>query len=101
MIELGDRQGWGVPGFAAIGADIHAAVVGIDHAPRVFGVNPQIVVVAVVGAIDPAKRFAAIHASEQWHLRTPDNIRVGWIHRECGVVPGALADGALVVDLDP
>ena len=51
VIELRDGQVGGAPGLAAVGAQLHAAVVAVDHAPRVPGVDPHVVVVAVAEAL--------------------------------------------------
>src|SRR5262249_51766958 len=56
VIELGDRQRWAVPRRAAIDGDVHAAVVAVDDPPRIFRVDPDVVMVAVVRPLDALQR---------------------------------------------
>src|SRR5262249_21174079 len=62
VVELADGQRRRVPGLAAAGGDVHAAVVAADHAPRVRRVDPQVVVVAVVKPLDLLEGLAAVDA---------------------------------------
>src|SRR5262249_39723911 len=90
VIELRDGRGRGVPALAGVGRDVHAAVVAVDHPPRVGRVDPQVVVGAVVRAVHGAEGAAAVDALEQRDVRGPDDVSVLRIHGERGVVPGPL-----------
>src|SRR5262249_2296570 len=64
VIELSDRQGRSVPGFAAVERDVHAAVVAVDHALWVGRVDPEIVWIDVMRTFDLFERFAAVETLE-------------------------------------
>ena len=56
---------------------IDAAVVAVDDPLGILGIDPDVVVVAVVRALDVLEGLAAVDALEQRHLRAPDHVRVG------------------------
>src|SRR5262249_38316257 len=78
VVELAQGQRRGVPGSAAVGGNVHAAVVAVNHAPRVGRVDPQVVVVAVVRAANGLEVAAAVDALQQRHLRGPDHVGGLW-----------------------
>ncbi len=80
VIELRNRQGWGMPGLAAVGRDVHAAIVAVDDPLRVLGIDPNVVMIAVVRAFNLFDRFAAIDRSQQVNLREIDDIGVARIN---------------------
>jgi hypothetical protein len=88
------------PGPAAVGADVHAAVVGLDHALRVGGVDPEIVVVAVRRA-DGGEGLAAVLGAVEADVDDVDRLLVPGIGIDAGVVPGALAQLPVLVGLLP
>src|SRR5205814_1605932 len=98
VVELADRQRRSVPGLAAAGRDIDAAVVAVDHPPGVLRIDPEIVMVAVMSAFDLVEALAAVDALEETHLRGPDDIGIHRVDGEGGVVPGALAEITARVD---
>ena len=98
VIELAPRQRRREPGFAAVGRDVHAAVVAVEDAARILRIDPDVMMIAVVRPLDALEGLAAVDALEQRHLRAPDDVGVARIDGEGGVVKGALADGALIVD---
>ncbi len=98
VIELPPRQRRGEPGFAAVGRDVHAAIVAVEDAARIFGIDPNVVMIAVVRPFDALESFAAVDALKQRHLWTPHDVGVARIDSERGVVESALADGAPIVD---
>src|SRR5262249_55812481 len=91
VIKLSDGQGGRVPGFAAVGRNIHAAIVAVDDPPWAARVDPDVVVVAVVGSFDARNCLAAVDGFEERYLGKPDNVGVGRINRQRRVVPRALA----------
>ena len=91
VVELADRQRRREPGLAAVHGDIHAAVVGSDHALRVLRVDPEVVVIAVAVALDVLERLAAVDALEQRHLGEPDHVGVRRVDGQVREVPGPLA----------
>src|SRR5262249_9165800 len=48
VVELADGQQRRQPRLAAVGGDVDAAVVAVDHAPGVLRVDPQVVMIDVV-----------------------------------------------------
>src|SRR5262249_54786436 len=67
MVELAERQGRSGPGFAAVGGEIDAAVVAVDHPLGVLRVNPKIVMIGMVHFPDVFERLAAVYALEKSH----------------------------------
>ena len=68
---------------------------------RVLGVDPDVVVVAVVRPLDRLEGLAAVDALEQRHLRAPDDVGVLGIDGDGGEVPGPLAQVMAGVDQLP
>ena len=95
VVELRDRQHRRVPGRAAVGRDVHPAVVRRDHPPRVRGVDPHVVVVAVVDALHALDRLPAVHRLQHRHLREPHDVGVLRVDGERRVVPGPLPQRAV------
>src|SRR5262249_37509186 len=85
---------------AAVGRNVRAAVVAFDHAPRVRGVDPQVVVVAVPGA-HARERLAAVARAVQRDVEHPHGVGVLRIGFAARVVPGALAQLAILVLAGP
>ncbi len=101
VVHLGGRLVVeGRPGEAAVEGDGAAAVVAQDHALRVGGVDPEVVVVAV-GRGDLMEGGAAVDGAPHFDVQAPDGIRVLRVGREVGVVPGALAEVAVLVEALP
>ena len=88
------------PGPAAVEADRRPAVVAHDHAVGIVGVDPQVVVVAV-GYMHARKVLAPVGGLVHLDVGQVNDVRVLRIGVDPGVVPGALADLVLVVDVRP
>src|SRR5262249_18444957 len=58
--------------------------------PGVLRVDPGVMIVSVVQAVDPADGLAAVDGLEQRHLREPHYVGVGRVDGQAGVVPGPL-----------
>ena len=73
---------------APVIGDTGAAVVALDHAPRVLGVDPQVVVVAVWGgdAVEAATSVGRLHERE---VQAVDRLGVPGVGHDVAVVPGA------------
>ena len=84
----------------AVMADVHAAVVALDHPLGIRGIDPQIVVVAMRRA-DGAEGATAVVRSHALHVEHPDHVGVERIGEDVRVVPGALAQASLLVRLLP
>src|SRR5262249_34017555 len=89
------------PTLAAVGRDIHAAVIARDHALGVAGIDPQVMVITVVQALYALERLAAVDALQHRHLRAPDHVRIPWIDSDRRVIPGSLAQIMAGVDQLP
>src|SRR4029077_13614673 len=63
------------PGFTAIQADGHAAIVGYDHSPGIPGIDPHAVIVAVRN-FDLVERTAGVARLVEIHVRHVDGVRV-------------------------
>src|SRR6185312_6101734 len=72
------------PGLAAIERHVGAAVIALDHVERVFGVDPDGVIVAVRGALG-AEGLAAVGALEPVLVADVDHVGVIGVHAQ-GVV---------------
>ncbi len=90
----------GGPGGPAVEGDGGAAVVAHDHARRVVGVDPQVVAVAVEDG-HGVEGDAAVGGLVQLDVGHPDGAGVRRVGVDPGVVPGALAELVLVVDVRP
>src|SRR5579884_1467543 len=88
------------PRHAAVEGDGGPAVVALDHAPRVVRVNPQVVVVAVRDG-HVLEDLAAVVRAPQADVEHPDGLGVLRIGDDVHVVPGALAQLALLGELVP
>ena len=82
------------PGVAAVERDAGAAVVALDHAARIGGVDPQIVIVAVRGR-HAGEGLAAVGRLPRLQVEHPDGVGVLRIGEHVVVVPGALTQVAL------
>ena len=101
VIELGgrlveDRR----PGGAAVDGDVGAAVVALDHAAGIRGVDPEVVVVAVRGG-DLGEGLAAVAALPELEVVDVDRVGVPRVGGEVDVVPGAGDQVLLVGDFLP
>ena len=68
------------PGCAAVPRHVHAAVVAVEHVPRVVGVDPNLVVVDVdVWGADVLKRLASVGGLQQRHPRDVHGVDVGGV----------------------
>src|SRR5262249_32411270 len=101
VIELRDRQRRREPGAAPVRGYVHAAVVRGDHSSRIFGVDPDVVMVAVMDAADGLKRLPPVDALEHWNVRAPQHVGVPGIDGNRRVIPGPLAKDALIVGAFP
>ncbi len=90
----------GGPGEATVEGDGAAAVVPEDHPLGIRGVDPEVVVVAV-GRRYLLEGLTAVDGAKQLDVEAPDRVRVLGIGAEVGVVPGALAEVALLVQALP
>ena len=88
------------PGAAAVVGDVGAAVVALDHALRIVGRDPQIVIVAVRRA-DGGEGAAAVDRTVHADVERVDCVGVLRVGEDVAVIPGALAQDVLVVDLGP
>ena len=88
------------PGGPAVVADGRAAVVAVDHAGGLVRVDPERVVIAVRRA-QRRKRAAAVHRAIQARVQHVDGLGIFGIGVNVRVVPGALAQIALVVRAPP
>src|SRR6185295_6189948 len=73
-----------------------AAVVRLDHPPRVLGRDPQVVVVAVRRR-DGAEALAAVLRVQERDVHDVDRLDVAGVGVDAAVVPGALAERARAV----
>src|SRR4029077_7646517 len=90
----------GRPGPAAVVGDGGAAVVRFDHPQRVVGIDPEVVVVAVRDA-DAGEALAAVLGVEEEDVGGVDPVVVLGVGIDVAVVPGALAELAVVAGLGP
>ena len=80
--------------------DIGAAVVALDHAPVVVGIDPEIVIVAMRGG-NFGEGLAAIRAAPELEVVDVDGLGVLRIGGDVGVVPGPGDQALIVADLLP
>src|SRR5437868_3269008 len=88
------------PGSAAVGRDVCAAVVRIDHAQRIVWRDPEIMIVSMRNAyagISPA----AVHGFIEAGVENVDRVDVDGIGIDASVVPCALPEITLFVDSGP
>ncbi len=88
------------PGASAVGADVGAAVVAFDHAVGIIGGDPKIVNVAVRGA-NGVEGFAAIVGPVEAGVDGKDGVWFQRIGEDARVVPGALAELAILIHAAP
>ncbi len=88
------------PGRPAVVGDVRAAIVPLDHAERVAGVDPQVVIVTVRRA-DLFKRAAAVGRFPEADVEDVDRVLVLGIGVDVRVVPGPLPERPIVVDPGP
>src|SRR5262249_26856840 len=70
-------------------------VVALDHAARVLRVYPEVVIVAV-GNGNVVEGLAAVMRAEELDVEHPDGLRILWVGDDVHVVPGTLAQLALL-----
>ncbi len=100
-IELGGGLiVFGAPAFAAVEADLCAAVGGFDEAIGILGGDPHVVIVTVL-VTNSGEGFAAVGGFEEGGVDGVDGVLVFGIGEDLGVVPGALLDGVVAVLLRP
>src|SRR5207253_11107841 len=87
-------------GRAAVEGDVGAAVVRVDHALRVVGIDPEVVVVAV-GHADRGKSLARVARTKETGVQNVDRFGVLRIRVDARVVPGALPQLVLRVRSGP
>src|SRR5882724_136836 len=83
------------PIFSAIYGDRCAAIVSVNHAQGILGINPQSVMIAMRCA-QPFERLAAIHGAEEPGVRDEDGVYIFRISPDMGEIPGALAEAVVV-----
>ncbi len=88
------------PRLPAVEAHARAAVVGLDHPPRVLRIDPEVVVVAVRRG-ELAERLAAVGRFPQRVVRDPDRVHVLRIREHVHVVPGTSAQPRVFADALP
>ena len=90
MIKL---RGWLIiltcPRLATIQGDRYTAIVGSNHAPRILGIYPQSMVVAV-GYFDFVETAATVRRSVEVHIQNVDRLLILRIGNDVHVIPGAL-----------
>ena len=102
VVELADRQRRGVPGLAAVGADVDAAVVAVDDPVGVLRVDPESWWSPWCGPLTRVSVLPPSMRLEQRHLREVDDVGVLRMDGERREVPGPLLESALVrVDAVP
>src|SRR5262249_36817087 len=88
------------PRRARVRAHARAAVIAFDHAPRILRVDPQVVVVAVRHR-DRRERLAAVARAPELDVDDVDGVLVLRVGVAARVVPGALAQVAVLADARP
>ena len=88
------------PRLAAVEGDVAAAIVAVDHAQGVGGVDPQVVVIAV-RSLDGAESFSAVGRPEHAGVEDVDGVFGLGVGIHTRVVESALAHGAVFVDQLP
>src|ERR1700675_1170472 len=101
VIKLGGRlvhlRG---PGRAAIDGDIGAAVIAFDHALRIGRIDPQFVIVTMLG-LQRLETLAAIGRTVERGVEYIHAIRILGIGEDRIEIPGPLFDAVLVADERP
>src|SRR5208282_2574502 len=88
------------PVLAAIQSDGYAAVVRGDHAPRILGIDPQPMVVAM-GNFYFVEEMAAVSGFEGLHIHHIDNVFVFRVGNDVHVIPRTLPQAVAGVDEVP
>ena len=88
------------PRSACIERYVGGAVIALDHAAGVAGVDPQVVVVAVTGR-DLAKTRAAVGRLPHLQVGDVDRVGVAGVGEDMRVVPGPVHQVAICRDLGP
>ena len=88
------------PVFATVHGNGGAAVVAIDHAIRVVGIDPKSVMIAM-GRVEAFEGFARIDGAVEASVRDVDLVRIFRVSPDMREVPGALAEAMVVVDERP
>ncbi len=88
------------PRSACVERYVGAAVVALDHAARIVGVDPQIVVVAMTGG-DLAEAGAAVGRLPHLQIGDVDGVGMAGVGEDVGVVPGPVHQVAIGRDLGP
>jgi len=84
------------PILAAVDGNGCAAVIAVDDAIGIVGINPETVVVAV-GRIEAFEGFAAVVRTEQAGVGDVDLVRILGVGPDVGEIPGALAETMIFV----
>src|SRR5438445_13893278 len=100
VIELRGGVVLVAPRLPTVERHVRAAVVRLDHALRVVGGDPHVVVVAVRIAED-FERLGAIGGLVGQHVQRVDGVRVLGIGGDARIVPGPLAQLPFGVDVAP
>src|SRR6185369_15796546 len=96
MVELRRRLIHDIgPSRAVVGRDRSAAIIAIHHASRILRIDPESVVVAMRSA-KGGERLAAIYGAIAGSIEDVNDVRIFGIGEEVRVVPGALAELAIV-----
>ena len=97
VIEL---RGWLIvftrPRLSTIEAHGGSAIIGGNHAPRISGINPQAVIVAM-RHFDFVEVASAICGLVEIHIHHIDGVRFLRIGNDVHVIPGALLDGPALI----
>ena len=86
------------PGASAVEGHRRTAVVAVDHDLIVLGVDPEVVGVAV-GHHHHLEGLSAVDRSVEHHVQDVDGVGIHRIGEHVGVVPGALEEVPVFVDL--
>ena len=101
MVELRSRlivlRG---PGLAAVGGDGCAAIIAVDHPPRVFWINPQAVIVAM-RRTQRNESTAAISGARQGSVQDVNRVHRFRIGKDVIEIPGTLRVIGVLVDARP
>ena len=97
-------RGWLIhlrgPIFAAIHGNGGAAIVAVDHAIGIIGIDPQTVMVAVRSG-DAFERFASIDGTIQPGVGDIDFVGIFRVGPQVREIPGALPEAMIFIDKRP
>src|SRR2546429_8239188 len=88
------------PVLATVDGDGGAAVIAVDHAIGIVGIDPQAVMIAV-GGIEAFERFAAIVRTEQAGVGDVHLVGIFGVRPNVGEIPGTLTKTMIVVNQGP